>query len=82
MGLESLGPWKPADVINEIRSLHVPKVKVAVTDVDGGVLVANPAFLKLVQATTEGSVRGRPLSDWLSLPNEPFSELLARVGGP
>jgi len=53
---------------------------VAVTDVDGGVLVANPAFLKLVQASTEASVRGRPLSDWLSLPNEPFAELLARVG--
>jgi len=52
---------------------------VAVTDVDGGVLVANPAFLKLVQASTEASVRGRPLSDWLSLPNEPFAELLARV---
>ena len=53
---------------------------VAVTDVDGAVLVANPAFLKLVQASTEGSVRGRPLSDWLNLPNEPFAELLARVG--
>jgi transcriptional regulator PpsR len=53
---------------------------VAVTDVDGGVLVANPAFLKLVQASTEASVRGRPLSDWLSLPNEPFAETLARVG--
>ena len=53
---------------------------VAVTDVDGGVLVANPAFLKMVQASTEASVRGRPLSDWLSLPNEPFAELLARVG--
>ncbi len=53
---------------------------VAVTDVDGSVLVANPAFLKLVQASTEASVRGRPLSDWLSLPNEPFAELLARVG--
>ncbi len=53
---------------------------VAVTDVDGGVLVANPAFLKLVQASTEASVRGRPLSDWLSLPNEPFAELLERVG--
>ena len=53
---------------------------VAVTDVDGGVLVANPAFLKLVQASTEASVRGRPLSDWLSLPNEPFADLLARVG--
>ena len=53
---------------------------VAVTDVDGGVLVANPAFLKLVQASTEASVRGRPLSDWLSLPNEPFTELLSRVG--
>ncbi len=52
---------------------------VAVTDVDGGVLAANPAFLKLVQASTEASVRGRPLSDWLSLPNEPFAELLARV---
>jgi transcriptional regulator PpsR len=52
---------------------------VAVTDVDGGVLVANPAFLKLVQASTEASVRGRPLSDWLSLPNAPFAELLARV---
>ena len=52
---------------------------VAVTDVDGDVLVANPAFLKLVQANTEASVRGRPLSDWLSLPNEPFAELLARV---
>lgn len=53
---------------------------VAVTDVDGAVLVANPAFLKLVQASTEASVRGRPLSDWLDLPNEPFAELLARVG--
>ena len=52
---------------------------VAVTDVDGGVLMANPAFLKLVQASTEVSVRGRPLSDWLSLPNEPFAELLTRV---
>ena len=52
---------------------------VAVTDVDGGVLVANPAFLKLVQASTEASVRGRSLSDWLSLPNEPFTELLSRV---
>ena len=52
---------------------------VAVTDVDGSVLVANPAFLKLVQASTEAAVRGRPLSDWLSLPNEPFAELLARV---
>ncbi len=52
---------------------------VAVTDVDGAVLVANPAFLKLVQASTEASVRGRPLSDWLNLPNKPFAELLARV---
>jgi transcriptional regulator PpsR len=53
---------------------------VAVTDTAGSVLVANPAFLKLVQASTEASVRGRPLSDWISLPNEPFGELLARVG--
>ena len=52
---------------------------VAVTDLNGGVLVANPAFLKLVQASTEASVRGRPLSDWLSLSNEPFIQMLARV---
>ena len=53
---------------------------VAVTDMAGSVLVANPAFLKLVHASTEASVRGRPLSDWLSLPDEPLAELLARVG--
>ena len=52
---------------------------VAVTDVDGGVLLANAAFLKLVQAGTEASVRGRALSDWISLPDLPFAEVLARV---
>lgn len=52
---------------------------VAVTDVDGCILVANPAFLKLIEASTEASVRGRPLSDWISLPDEPFSSLLAQV---
>ena len=52
---------------------------VAVTDVDGCVLVANPAFLKLVQASTEASVRGKPLSDWLSLPDAPFERLLTDV---
>lgn len=52
---------------------------VAVTDVDGGILLANAAFLKLVQAGTEASVRGRALSDWISLPNEPFTEVLSRV---
>ena len=52
---------------------------VAVTDVDGCVLVANPAFLKLVEASTEASVRGRPLSDWISLPDEPFTALLQQV---
>ncbi len=52
MGLESLGPWKPADVINEIRSLHVPKVKVAVTDVDGilrGKYLLKEKFLKAAE---------------------------------
>ena len=52
---------------------------VAVTDVDGCVLVANPAFLKLIQARTEASVRGRPLSDWISLPEKPFDTLLRQV---
>lgn len=51
----------------------------AVTDVDGGVLLANAAFLKMVQASTEASVRGKPLSDWISLPSEPFANILSRV---
>ena len=53
---------------------------VAVTDMAGSVLVANPAFLKLVHASTEASVRGRPLSDWLSLQNEQLADFLVRVG--
>ena len=52
---------------------------VAVTDVDGCVLAANPAFLNLVEVSTEASVRGRPLSDWISLPDQPFSALLYKV---
>ncbi len=52
---------------------------VAVTDVDGGILIANAAFLKLVQTGTEASVRGRALSDWISVPNVPFADVLQRV---
>ena len=52
---------------------------VAITDVDGGVLLANAAFLKLVQAGTEASVRGRALSDWISLPDLPFADVMSRV---
>ncbi len=52
---------------------------VAVTDVDGCVLAANPAFLKLVEASNEGMVRGKLLSDWLSLPTAPFVHLIEEV---
>ncbi len=53
MGLESGGAWKPADVINEIRSMDVRKVKVAVTDVDGilrGKYLLKEKFLKAAES--------------------------------
>ena len=52
---------------------------VVVTDSIGRILIANPAFLKLVQMNTEASVKGRPLMDWVSLSDEQFAALLAQV---
>lgn len=50
---------------------------IVVTDSSGRVLVANPAFLRLVQTSNEEDVRGRPLGDWLGRINADVSTLLA-----
>ena len=52
---------------------------VAVTNVAGCILMANAAFLRLVHAGTEASVRGHPIADWISVPGVPFSDVLSRV---
>lgn len=52
---------------------------VVVTDPGGRILIANPAFLKLVRMNTEAAVKGRPLTDWLGLPDDQFARLIVQV---
>lgn len=52
---------------------------VVVTDSSGRIMLANPAFLKLVQMSTEVDVKGRPLMDWIGMSDEQFGTLLTQV---
>jgi transcriptional regulator PpsR len=52
---------------------------VVVTDSNGLILIANPAFLKLVRMKTEASVKGRPLMDWVGVSDHQFSTLFKQV---
>ena len=52
---------------------------VVVTDSGGKVLAANPPFLRLVQASDETTVRGRPIADWLGEAANDVPALLAGV---
>jgi transcriptional regulator PpsR len=52
---------------------------VVVTDAGGKVLAANPPFLRLVQASDETTVRGRPIADWLGEAANDVPALLAGV---
>ncbi|RYF39272.1 MAG: transcriptional regulator PpsR [Comamonadaceae bacterium] len=54
---------------------------VVVTDSAGHVLMANPAFLRLVRMNTEAAVKGRPLMDWIGMSDAHFSSLLGQVRG-
>ena len=54
---------------------------VVVTDSSARVLVANPAFLALVQAANEGEVKGRALMDWLGVTPEELGALVQQVRG-
>ncbi len=50
-----------------------------VTDLDGRVLSANPAFLHLVQLTGEREAHGRLLSDWIGRPGADLGVFLAML---
>jgi len=52
---------------------------VVVTDPSGRILVANPAFLSLVQSTNEAAVKGRPLMDWIGVSDSQLVDIIARV---
>ena len=52
---------------------------VVVTDSNGRIQIANPAFMALVGLTAEADVNGRPLMNWLSLPDQPLGALVAKV---
>lgn len=54
---------------------------VVVTDSFGRIQMANPAFLKLAQMSSETEVKGRPLMDWISVTDEHFASILAQVRG-
>jgi len=52
---------------------------VVVTDSSGRILLANPAFLSLVELDSEAEAKGRPLVDWLGGPDRPIEALIAQV---
>lgn len=52
---------------------------VVVTDPVGRILVANPAFLRLVATASEGEVKGRPLMDWVGVSDQQFASVLQQV---
>lgn len=52
---------------------------VVVTDSAGRILVANPAFVRLVRLQSENEVKGRPLTDWVGVSDLQFSQLLGQV---
>jgi transcriptional regulator PpsR len=51
----------------------------AITDSNGRILIANPAFLRLVRAAGEDAATGRPLIDWLAAIETPVDELVSQV---
>lgn len=52
---------------------------VVVTDSSGRILVANPAFLALVNLANETEVKGQMLMDWLGLADRPLVALVPQV---
>ncbi len=52
---------------------------VLVSDPAGHILLANPAFLRLVRLKTELDVKGRRLTDWVGISDGDFVHLLQQV---
>jgi transcriptional regulator PpsR len=65
--------------MNKTLALLVDSMRdgIVVTDSGGRILVANPAFLALVQSASEEEVRSRPIGDWLGRIEADVATLLA-----
>jgi len=75
---------KLAELVPSSRTRYLDMVEAAldgflVTDTEGKVLAANPAFLDLVQVATEEQARGESLDSWLGRPGVDVNVLLAQL---
>jgi transcriptional regulator PpsR len=52
---------------------------VVVTDSNGRILMANPAFVELTRRGSEAQVKGRPLSDWVGMTPGEVTTMVARA---
>jgi transcriptional regulator PpsR len=52
---------------------------VVITDTEGRILSANPAFLDLAQLANEEQARGRAIADWVGRPGSDVATILALV---
>ena len=75
--LEAGRPEVPDDA-SQLRSLveRTPDA-IVLTDTEGRVVMANPAFLDLAQLAAEEQAKGRSLADWIGRPGADVSMILA-----
>lgn len=59
-----------------VALVHRTPDAIVITDGEGRVCAANPAFLRLVHAEQEASVIGRPLGDWIGRPGSDLPLIL------
>jgi transcriptional regulator PpsR len=73
-------PPEAADDAARLRSLveRTPDA-VVLTDTDGRVVTANPAFLDLAQLAAEEQAKGRSLADWVGRPGADLDMILGVV---
>lgn len=81
--VRAVDPTAAAMHLNEALSRLVDGTRdgVVVTDAAGHVVVANPAFVKLVGVESESQVRGRPLVEWIGRTESDVAALIGSVQG-
>ena len=67
----------PETMARLVALVHRAPDAIVITDGEGRVCTANPAFLRLAQAEQEASVIGRPLGDWIGRPGSDLPLILS-----
>jgi transcriptional regulator PpsR len=70
-------PATPETTGRLVALVHRTPDAIVITDSEGRVCMANPAFLRLVQADREASIIGHPLSDWIGRPGSDLPLILS-----